>query len=87
MSSRILFTLKQAWRYRSQLRAFHSRSIPSLQDLNFHHHQQAGIKVLVLDFDGVLAPHGNIEPQSHIIPILKKAAETFGEENVFYSHQ
>ncbi len=42
-----------------------------------------GIRVLALDFDGVLAHHGADTPQPEAIAWLRAAAELFGEERLF----
>jgi len=39
--------------------------------------------VLVLDFDGVLAPHGNDVPLPEIVEWLRRCASVFGEERIF----
>jgi predicted HAD superfamily phosphohydrolase YqeG len=43
----------------------------------------AGILVLALDFDGVLAPHGADQPLPEVVDWLQRAAEVFGQERIF----
>lgn len=45
--------------------------------------QALGIKVLILDFDGVLAPHGDLQPLLELQHWLEKCIDTFGEHNIF----
>jgi predicted HAD superfamily phosphohydrolase YqeG len=42
-----------------------------------------GLSVLVLDFDGVLAPHGEDRPLPEIESWLARCAAVFGEERIF----
>ncbi len=42
-----------------------------------------GITVLVLDFDGVLAPHGAAAPLPEVLAWLKSCALVLGEERIF----
>jgi predicted HAD superfamily phosphohydrolase YqeG len=43
----------------------------------------SGISVLVLDFDGVLAPHGDAVPLPEAILWMKKCEAVFGAEQIF----
>jgi predicted HAD superfamily phosphohydrolase YqeG len=45
--------------------------------------QTDGIKVMALDFDGVLSPHGFAAPIPEATEWLVRCAATFGEENIF----
>ncbi len=42
-----------------------------------------GITVLVLDFDGVLAPHGAQAPTAEVVAWLRRCAVILGEEKIF----
>lgn len=64
MLSRICFAIKGLWQYRRQLRRFlqaKNLSIETIADLNPEYIIDNKIGALALDFDGVLAPHGNLE--------------------------
>lgn len=58
---RLLFTLKMGWRHRQQLINFQKKSAlqcATILSLDSDQLKAQGIKVLILDFDGVLASHG-----------------------------
>ncbi|MHA7840802.1 MAG: YqeG family HAD IIIA-type phosphatase [Gammaproteobacteria bacterium] len=80
---RFLYTLKQAWQHRQQLAHIRRQGQPSINDLSLEKLQQQGIKALLLDFDGVLANHGEMQPHQSILPFLKKACQYFGEHRLF----
>lgn len=44
---------------------------------------EAGIQVLALDFDGVLAPHAADQPLQEVITWLQQASEVFGRDKIF----
>lgn len=65
MLGRICFTLKAMRLKKSKLSAFwheENNKIKSLSDLPMNFCEKRNIKVLVLDFDGVLAAHGEHRP-------------------------
>lgn len=73
MSMRWLYTLQQAWRYRFRLRDIAKLShCQATLDLTPAYLQTHHIQVLILDFDGVLAPHGEIQPLPEIVAWLKQ---------------
>jgi predicted HAD superfamily phosphohydrolase YqeG len=45
--------------------------------------KKQGIRVLALDFDGVLAPHGRNEPLPETARWLKACCSCFGEQNIY----
>lgn len=47
------------------------------------HLATAGIQVLALDFDGVLAPHAADQPLQEVIIWLQQASEVFGKDRIF----
>lgn len=61
MLSKILFTIKASWRNRAILGGYirdRSQQIAEVCTLNSEVLSSRGIKVLILDYDGVLAAHG-----------------------------
>lgn len=75
MILRTFYAITHAWRYRNQLRLF--MQTPQLQLANITNlspvqMQHLGIEVLVLDFDGVLAAHGEPEPREEVYLWLQK---------------
>jgi predicted HAD superfamily phosphohydrolase YqeG len=82
---RIIFSLRQLHNYHQAL---------AIIEHNTPHHQQLhqlspatlkqhGVKVLVLDFDGVLAAHGELQPTKELHPWLHSAIKQFGSEHIF----
>ena len=68
MLKRIVYTAFQAWHHRYQLIKFNSSlyQINHIVELTQKQLIQSGVKVLALDFDGVLASHGQIEIEHKI---------------------
>jgi predicted HAD superfamily phosphohydrolase YqeG len=42
-----------------------------------------GVRALVFDFDGVLAPHAAAKPLDETVPVLQQALRVFGAGNVY----
>lgn len=75
-----------AFRHRTALRAYRhdkdlqSQSILALNPTTLHAN---GIKIMVLDFDGVLAAHGGKKINPDISQWLSDCIQVFGTGNVF----
>lgn len=54
-----------------------------ITDLNLHELNNLGIRILVLDFDGVLNSHGETYPRSEVIAWLEAIQSALGAENIF----
>jgi predicted HAD superfamily phosphohydrolase YqeG len=81
----ILYGLKMGMARRRQLmeivRRFH---VPQLTvAVNPEELATQGVTVLVLDFDGVLAPHGDDAPLPEVEEWLRRCAVVLGEERIF----
>jgi predicted HAD superfamily phosphohydrolase YqeG len=86
MITRILYALTMALKHRKALRAF--RRDPALQGqsilaLDPVALQASGIKIIALDFDGVLAAHGEQKVSAEIGGWLKNCIQIFGIGHVF----
>lgn len=71
MLSRIGYSIKKCWQHRLALRGFVRK--PELQLSTIYQLPEVnldGVKALILDFDGVLAAHGELTPKADVIPIL-----------------
>jgi uncharacterized protein len=82
---RIFYALRMAWQYRPILAAIRRQTPPDqtttmLIPAQLRHH---GVQVLILDFDGVLAAHGESHPHPDIIPWLDACVSAFGASHIF----
>jgi HAD superfamily phosphatase (TIGR01668 family) len=57
--------------------------VPSLIDISFNDLKRRGIQAIILDFDGVLAPHGALEPLEVVQRWLKEAPRHYGRGRLF----
>jgi uncharacterized protein len=84
MIKRIFYTIKQAWIFREQLRDVQKKSIYSSPvELTAASFQQQGYQTIVLDFDGILAAHGETEPDKRMLPLLQQCVQSFGQQHVY----
>lgn len=73
---RIIFTCQKAWKHRQALKA-----IPDVKDIlsiDWPALHASGIRVVVLDFDGVLAPDNHMSINGAVSAVLKTAKDIFG---------
>ncbi len=83
--ARFFFAIQMGYRYRQALTQIY-RATPrrrQLCQLSPIELKQQGITVLVLDFDGVLAAHGESQPAKEIRPWLQACIQCFGANHVF----
>lgn len=78
---RLFYSLHHAIRCRSGLRAI--SQTPTVCDINIKNLQNQGIKILALDFDGVLAAHGETFPHPDAQRWLIQSINFFGKQNIF----
>ena len=73
------------FRYRKELAQILKNTArrSSVLDLDPHKLQAESVSVLVLDFDGVLSPHGDNIPLDATREWLEKCVAVFGEQNIF----
>ena len=75
MCKRFIYTLYHAWQHRQSLRALvqdANQHIQCVTELTFKNLQALNVKGLVLDFDGVLAAHGENEVTDAVYTWLKQ---------------
>ena len=79
------FTLLMALRQRRALAALVLAGglVPQVVQISAEALQNQGVLVLVVDFDGVLAPHGEYQPLPDAISWLGTCAKVLGEDRVF----
>ncbi len=86
MVNRIVYALTMAFKHRKSLNAYkcdkalQSQSILALDPVSL---QAASIKIIALDFDGVLGPHGATEISLEIRNWLNRCIHIFGQGQVF----
>ena len=80
---RILFALLQGLRHRHALRALHCHGIERPDQLSLETLYQHGVRVLIWDFDGILAHHGASTPIDRMQPLLAASEKLFGANRVF----
>lgn len=83
---RMAYATQMAWRHRKALRAY--RQDPALQcaglrDLDPLALRTQGIQALALDFDGVLASHGELGVHPEIESCLNNFMQIFGADRIF----
>ncbi len=81
MLSRLFYSLHHAFAHRRCLAAVSTAR--TLCDIELYSLKNQDIKIIVLDFDGVLAAHGETFPHPHAEQWLKKCISIFGKDQVF----
>ena len=84
-TSRLHYALKQGYRHRHALAKFLDAggSIANFVDLEARTLKTQGVAVLILDFDGVLAAHGETRPEPQAEAWMERAIGEFGAERTF----
>lgn len=85
MIQRCFFALKQGFKERKKLKTFlndPTKQITSLSEITAERLDNANIAILVLDFDGVLAPHGALEPLPEAAQWLRRLSMVVGETRI-----
>lgn len=78
-----------AWHHRRALGAFLRKPLlrsPCLLDVNPQTWIEHGVRVVVLDFDGVLSPHAGRLPLPEVLPWLTGLLATFGNNTFILSN-
>ncbi|MCF6807908.1 HAD family hydrolase [Thiotrichales bacterium 19S9-12] len=86
MLERIIYTLKQIKHYKKDLRTLINDPLYSVNQvfqIDLIQLKENGITTIVLDFDGVLAAHGEEKPLESIKVWLDELVSVFGEENIY----
>ena len=83
--NRVIYTLQMLRRYHYELTNIYNSRIHNLhiRQLSPTVLKQQGVKILVLDFDGVLAAHGESKPADDLHDWLKQCMNTFGANQIF----
>lgn len=82
---RIYYSFIMTYKYRKPLLDIYRRSPPNVQlhKISPYTLKQQGIEILALDFDGVLAAHGETYPNPELDNWLNQSTKVFGAKNIF----
>jgi len=82
---RIYYSFIMTYKYRAALLDIYRRTPPNVQlhKISPSSLKQQGIEILALDFDGVLAAHGETYPNQELHNWLKESIKLFGAKNIF----
>lgn len=83
--NRILFSLQHAFKQRTGLKKI--KTINTICDIDVLALKEQGIKVLTLDYDGVMTVHNGLRLSSDVDAWLRKALEIFGDKVFVLSNQ
>lgn len=86
MILRTFYAIINAYRYRKHMREFLNNpqlQIKNITALTPAHLQQLNIEALALDFDGVLAAHGEPEPRPEVITWLQNFVKAYAPHQIF----
>ena len=83
--NRILFSLQQAFKQRVGLKKI--KTIKTICDIDALALKEQGVKVLALDYDGVLTVHNGLQLSGDVDAWLRKALEIFGDKVFVLSNQ
>ena len=79
-----LYVIRMAIQFRASLgRIFREATPERPWEISIPQLLSSGAKVIALDFDGVLAPHGDDRPSTPMLEWLDRCVERFGSGNVF----
>lgn len=82
---RWFYTFVKGWEKRKELKRFVNEpqfQINSLDEITFERLEEANVAVLILDFDGVLASHGEKEPNDEAKRWLTDLCSKMGEQRI-----
>ena len=83
---RILYALRQGFRYRFELRQFlhdNHKHVSSVIQFDLQQSRAQGVQGIILDFDGVLAAHAEPKPREEVCLWLNQCIEIFSSQRVF----
>lgn len=81
MLARLFYCLHHAFAHRRCLATVSTAK--TICDIDLHFLKNQGIKIITLDFDGVLAAHGETFPQPDAEQWLRECIALFGKDQVF----
>jgi predicted HAD superfamily phosphohydrolase YqeG len=85
MIMRWWYAIKMGWQQRKALKRFlvePTRQVHALSELTLQRLDEANVAILILDFDGVLAPHDQPLPLPVAKEWLTQLSQTIGEQRI-----
>jgi predicted HAD superfamily phosphohydrolase YqeG len=86
MCFRFFYAICETWRFKAQLKQYMQTPVLQLvniQDISKYELDARGVSVLVLDFDAVLAAHGEPQPKPEIIVWLRQFSKMFQPGKIY----
>lgn len=80
---RSLYAIKHGIKHHNILHQSKKLGVATVHDCDLQDLRDRGIDVIIFDFDGVLAAHGDIEPQADTLTVLQHSLSVFGDNHVF----
>jgi uncharacterized protein len=83
---RFIYAFRMGRRFRRELKRYtkdRNLQIETILELKPELLKSIGVRVLAVDFDGVLASHGEHQPDSKIVEWLASCVAALGKENVY----
>lgn len=86
MCFRFFYAIRESWRFKLQFKYIMqspAMQLVNIQDISKSELDARGVSVLVLDYDGVLAAHGEPEPNSEIMIWLRQFSQSFRPGKIY----
>lgn len=86
MILRTIYSIRHTWQNRAQLKKFltdPTLHLANICSINAEYLHSAGVQVFVLDYDGVLAAHGEPRPRPEVEAWLKHLCQSFPAQQVY----
>lgn len=85
--SRFIFAIKEGYAHRKELSRIKQKGLISVTASCLENLKAHGVRVLVWDFDGVLAAHGERVPQDSMREILQQSCDIFAGQVFILSNK
>lgn len=86
MCFRFFYAIRESWRFKLQLKNIMQSpqmQLINIQDISKSELDARGVSILVLDYDGVLAAHGEPEPKPEILTWLRQFSQIFAPGKIY----
>lgn len=86
MILRTIYTIKQSWLFKTQLKRYikdPTLQLKSVREITVEYLAAKNVQALVLDFDGVLAAHGEATPRAENLAWLQELSRKYAPHKIF----